>query len=208
MAQSLTYTSLLSDLQNYLERTDANTLAQIPRAIFYAESSLSNRLKILGVQNAGNFSLIGGNNALQKPARWRRTKTMTIQVANQNQPVFLRDLAYCLNYSSGTPTGPPKYYADLDFSTWFFSPTPDLSYSAFATWYERPMPLDNSNQQNWFTDNSPTLLLFETLMQMLPYVKRDDRLTVIKGLADEEMTSLQNENKLLIADRTAIAPDD
>lgn len=175
----------------------------------YAESSLANRLKILGVQNAGNFNLVATNNGLRKPARWRRNKSMTLQFANgQTQPVFLRDLSYCLNYTSGGAADAPKYYADLDFNTWFFSPTPDQSYTMFATWYERVQPLDQENPQNWWTDNAPTALLYECLMQLMPFLKNDSRIQIIKGIADEEMASLKTENTILVADKQAIIPDD
>jgi hypothetical protein len=208
MAQTLTYASLLTDLQAYLERNDATTINQIPRGIMYAENSLANRLKILGVQNSGTFTIPGSANALPKPARWRRTKDMSITVGTQTFPVLLRDIGYCLNYSSGTAPQRPQYYCDLDYATWFFSPTTDQSYSALALWYERVQPLDNANQQNFWTDNAPTALLYECLMQMVPFLKNDDRLQMIKGIADEEMQMLRDENKLLIADRQAIIPDD
>jgi hypothetical protein len=208
VAAALTYSTLITDLQAYLERSDTITLNQIPRALMYAENSIANRLKILGVQNMATFNLTTNDNGLQKPARWRRNKEMFVQVGNQTYPVFLRDLGYALNYASGTANSIPRYYADMDYQTWLFSPTPDQGYSMFATWYERVQPLDSNNQQNFWTDNAPTALLYECLMQLMPFIKNDSRLQVIKGIADEELQSLQNENKLLVADRAAIAPDD
>jgi hypothetical protein len=67
------YSGLLTTVQDYLQRTDAEIVAAIPTFIGLAEVKLSRIPKHLGFQRVvvGNF--VKGSNSLPKPNRWRST---------------------------------------------------------------------------------------------------------------------------------------
>ena len=87
------------------------------------------------------------------------------------------------------------------------APTPDQAYNYEILYYERVQPLDSSNQTNWFTIYAPQALLFGSLLQAMPFLKNDDRIPMWQAQYDTIMGVLQNEDKLRIADRQAIAVD-
>jgi hypothetical protein len=74
-------------------------------------------------------------------------------------------------------------------------------------YYERIQPLDSSNQTNWFTIYAPQALLYGSLLQAMPFLKNDDRMTMWKANYDQIMQTLMAEDKLRIADRQAVVMD-
>lgn len=82
MATSMTFSSLVADLQAYLERgfpQDQTVFAQLPSLINLAERAIAVRFKILGFLTplivAGG--LRAGVSVYPKPNRWRRTASMS-----------------------------------------------------------------------------------------------------------------------------------
>lgn len=204
----LTYDSLTTLILQYLERSDPAVVAFIPTAITMAEFEIAQNIKTLGQLEVVDSTMSIGNAVIQKPARWRKTVSMTVTTPNGKQPVFLRKLEYLNSYwPIVSATGTPLYYADYDFDNWFIAPTPDSAYQFEALCYTRLQPLDSSNQTNWLTQNAPNAMLFGTLKQTAPFLKDDARLAVWSGLFDAAMVALKTEDQLRIGDRQAIAQD-
>jgi hypothetical protein len=204
----LTYDSLSTLILQYLERSDPAVVAFIPTAITLAEFEIAQHIKTLGQLEVVDSTMSIGNAVIQKPARWRKTVSMTVTTPTGKQPVFLRKLEYLNSYwPNVTATGTPLYYADYDFDNWFIAPTPDSAYTFEALCYTRLQPLDSSNQTNWLTQNAPNAMLFGTLKQTAPFLKDDARLAVWSGLFDAAMAALKTEDQLRIGDRQTIAQD-
>lgn len=204
MAVTMTYTSLVADVTLYLERSDAQTINQIPSFINLAESIISDELKILGQQQTVSSTLVQGDPTLQKPTRWRKTTSMNITVAGERFPLLLRKYEYMRNYWP-TPTDEdvPKFYGDYDFDHWFIAPTPDDNYAIEILYYEKIQPLDATNQTNWFTINAPQAMLYGTLLQAMPFLKNDSRVQLWQALYDRAIQTLKLENDTRTLDRSA-----
>ena len=204
----MTYDSLVLNVQTYLERTDATTLAYIPTFIMLAEQVIAAQIKFLGNLNVAESTMTTGANVIAKPDRWHKTVSMNVTVSGAKQPVLLRKYEYLRNYwPTDTATATPQYYADYDYTHWLVAPTPDQAYNYEILYYERVQPLDSSNQTNWFTIYAPQALLFGSLLQAMPFLKNDDRIPMWQAQYDTIMGVLQNEDKIRIADRQAIAVD-
>ena len=81
MPASMTFTSLQSDIRNYLERggaTDPIVYEQIPRLITLAERRIARELKIQGFQTVVNTTLQSGVAVYPKPDRWRDTISINL----------------------------------------------------------------------------------------------------------------------------------
>jgi len=204
----LTYDNLVNLVQQYLERTDAAVVNFIPTAITMAEFEIAQEIKTLGQLQVVDATMNAGSAVIAKPARWRKTVSMTLAVSGAKQPMFVRKLEYLNNYAANaTATGTPLYYADYDYDHWFVAPTPDQAYPFEALVYTRLQPLASDNQTNWLTQNAPNAMLFGTLKQTAPFLKDDARLAVWKGMFDEALAALKTEDTLRVADRSAIAVD-
>lgn len=205
----LTYDSLTSTVLQYLERKDQAVVDFIPTAISLAEFEIAQEIKTLGQLEVVDSTLLAGNPVIQKPARWRKTVSMTIvNSSGEKQPLLLRKLEYLNNYwPDVTETDLPLYYADYDYDHWLFAPTPDQDYAFEALCYTRLQPLDSNNQTNWLTQNAPNAMLFGTLKQTAPFLKNDARLALWSQMFTEALNALKTEDVSRVGDRSAVAVD-
>jgi len=204
----MTYDSLVLDIQQYLERIDAATLAKIPLFIMLCEQKLAADIKFLGNLTVNASTMTIGASIIDKPARWRKTVSMNITVAGERQPVLLRKYEYLREYwPNATTTEVTRYYCDYDYTHWLVAPTPALAYDFEVLYYERAQPLDSSNQTNWFTQYSPQAMLYGSLLQAMPYLKNDARLPMWKAEYDEIVRVLKGEDLTRIGDRQATVLD-
>jgi hypothetical protein len=205
----LTYDSLNSSVLQYLERNDAAVVNFIPQAIALAEFEIAENIKTLGQMIVANGTMTAGNPVIQKPARWRKTVSMTLTTAiGEKQPILLRKLEYLGQYwPDATATGTPLYYADYDYDNWFVAPTPSANFAFQTLCYTRLAPLSSANQTNWLTQNAPNVMLFGTLKQTAPFLKNDARLALWGQMFDAALAALKVEDALRIGDRQAIVQD-
>jgi hypothetical protein len=204
----MTYDSLTSTVLQYLERRDAAVVEAIPTFITLCEFEIAQYIKTLGQMEVVDSTMNIGNPVIAKPARWRKTVSMTLSKSGLKQPILLRKLEYLNAYAQDvTATGTPLYYADYDFEHWIVAPTPDQAYAFEALCYTRLQPLSSAYQTNWLTQNAPNAMLFGTLKQTAPFLKNDARLALWKQMFDEALAALKTEDTLRVADRSAIAVD-
>jgi len=208
MAVTMTYTSLVADIQSYLERTDQATIDKIPTFIMLAEQVIASQIKFLGNLTVQQSTMVQGANIIDKPARWHKTVSMNITVAGKRYPVLLRKYEYLREYwPDPAQELIPKFYCDYDYTHWLVAPTPDAAYNFEVLYYERAQPLDSSNQTNWFTQYSPQAMLYGSLLQAMPYLKNDARLPMWKAEYDEIVRVLKGEDLTRIGDRQSTVLD-
>lgn len=277
----MTYTSLISDIEDYLDRSDTRLIAQIPNFIALAEIRCSREVKNLGLKTAVTSNFTADTCVYLKPNRWLEvssinfgtntifsttlranasgTRTLTfseqhnfavgdtINVFNvggssyngaftvtavtqftvsyvsgsgteastadaggrvclpleNRKPLYPRSVEYCNEYwPNRTETGEPKFYSDYDYENWLIVPTPDIDYPFEVMYFERPIPLSETNQTNWFTDYARDLLLYATLLETAPYLKNDQRIPVWKDYYMQALSAIKTENKERVNDST------
>lgn len=203
----MTYDSLTTMVLQYLERSDAAVVAAIPTFITLCEFEIAQEIKTLGQLTVADFTLTPSNPVVAKPARWRKTVSMTAKVAGEAKPILVRKLEYLRNYwPDETKTDVPQYYADTDYEHWYFAPTPSAAFDVQVLYYERISPLSSTNQTNWLTQNAPNAMLYGTLLQAMPFLKNDSR-AIFQQKYTEAINALKTEDSLRIADRQAVAMD-
>jgi len=203
----LTYDSLTSTVLQYLERRDTAVVNAIPTFITLAEFEIAEQIKTLGQLQVVESTMTAANPVLQKPARWRKTVSMSVTVDGVKQPVYLRKYEYLKNYWPDTSqTSIPQYYADTDWDHWYLAPTPAVAYDFEVLYYERIAPLSSTNQTNWLTQNAPNAMLFGTLLQAMPFLKNDQR-QIFQQKYTESLQSLKAEDVARVGDRQAVAVD-
>jgi hypothetical protein len=204
----MTYSSLVENIQSYLERTDQATIDKIPTFIMLAEQVMAADLKFLGNLTVATSNMVQGENVIDKPARWRKTVSMNVTVNGVRQPIFLRKYEYLREYwPNPTQQDVPFFYCDYDYTHWMIAPTPDDDYAYEVLYYERVQPLDVTNQSNWFTEYAPQALLYGSLLQAMPFLKNDERIPMWQAQYEQIMNVLKTEDVARIGDRQAIARD-
>ena len=193
----MSYDSLVRNIQEYMERSDADFIAQIPNLIALAESSIAAELKTYLQLIVVETSLATNQTVLNKPARWRKTTSMKVN----GQPVNIRSQDYVAQYLSESSGGQPQYYAEYDFNNWNFAPAPDKPYPVEIIYYAEIQPLDASNQQNLWTAIAPQAMLYGALLQAQGYLKALDKLPVWKQYYTDALAALKKEDNSRRIDR-------
>lgn len=196
-AYQQTYNNLIADVITYMERDDADFIAQIPSLIGLAEAAIAAELKSYLQLTVVETTLLEDQVILQKPARWRKTVSMK----SNGKPILLRSQDYIAQYQSESDAGQPVYYADYDYNNWAIAPTPDQDYPIEITYYSLIQPLDTTNQQNLFTRECPQAMLFGTLLQAQGYLKALDKLPVWKQYYLDSLNALKKEDNSRRVDR-------
>ena len=193
----MTYSSLVQNIIAYMERDDADFIAQIPNLIALAESSIAAELKTYMQLIVVETSLAGNQSVLNKPARWRKTVSMKVN----GEPILLRSQDYVAMYQAESTNGQPLYYADYDYSNWNFAPVPNQTYPVEIIYYAEIQPLDENNQQNLWTAIAPQAMLYGTLLQAQGYLKALDKLQMWKQYYADALAALKKEDNSRRIDR-------
>jgi hypothetical protein len=180
-----------------MERDDPGFVAQIPSLISIAESRIASELKTYLQLTVVETSVVSGQTVISKPARWRKTASMKIN----GQPVLIRSQDYIAQYQSQSANGQPLYYADYDYDNWAIAPRSNATYPVEICYYSEIQPLDNANQQNLFTRETPQLMLYGTLLAAQGYLKALDKLPVWKQYYDDALKSVKTEDNSRRVDR-------
>ncbi len=205
MAFVLTYDTLTTAVIDYLERNDANLVAQIPLFIMLGERRVARDLKILGLKIAITDNFTPDAGVFAKPTRWLNDSSFNIGTGTAfNTRLYLlqRSVEFCrLYWPDPTQTGTPKYYAsDYNYNFWFVVPTPDVAYPYEILYYQTPQLIDNIVSSNYLTESAPEVLIFATLLETAPYLKDDERIKVWQqkydlarqALGDEDIRRIQD----------------
>jgi len=202
---TMTYDSLLVDVRRYLERgftqeSDQIVFDQLPRLVTLGERRIARELKILGFIRAITTPLSAGVAVYLKPDRWRDTVSMTVD----GSPIFARSYEYLRSYwPTESETAAPQFYADYDYQHWLITPTPNAAQTLEILYYEQPAFLGDDLQTNWLTEYAPDLLLYATLLEATPFLKKDERMQTWQALYDRAAQALNGEDLKRITDRTS-----
>lgn len=211
MATIFSFTSLVSTIQAIVERAgvsnDPTAYAYIPTAINLTEQKMARELKIQGFLRVADWTMQASVSAYQKPDRWRENVSMQIGTTattdyNVWSPVYTRDYEFCRAYwPNATVTGTPKYYADMDYAHWWFSPTPSAAFPAQVVYWELPPLLDANTQQNWTIECAPNALLHGSCAEMFAFLKNGAERQAYGEMYDRDMAALAGEDIQKILDR-------
>ena len=214
MAASMTFGSLVLDVQAYLDRgslTDAKVNARIPTFINEAERLLAKMADLQGFNEVLTFSLTNGVATYPKPDRWRRTISMRYgtnlvgaATFNESSPIYSRAYEYIRTmWPDESKTAAPKWYADYDLAHWVIGPTPNQNYPAEVIIKAMPQLLDQGNQTNFFTQYTPQSLRLAALVNAATFTGDFEKAGVYQGQLDKISGADGQEDLRKMADRAA-----
>lgn len=214
MPVAMTYSSLVANLEDYLQRYKDPVLKNIPLFIMFAQQRIPREMKILGFREevTGNFDGTAQSSGLMaKPADWRKTIAFYVGTGVQNNvhtPVYERTYEYIRTvYPNPTISGTPRYYGDADYNHWLIGPSPSTSFPFKIPYYGTLTFLDETTQTNWLTVNAPDMLLYASLMEAIPFVKADERIPVWQSMYAQAKSAFQLMELEGLYDTQAIAAE-
>jgi hypothetical protein len=196
----MTFDSLVADIINYSERSDAQWIATIPTIIALTEASIASELKTYLQLTVVETTLAQNQVVVAKPARWRKTVSMKVNGA----PILLRSQDYIAQYQSESTAGVPKYYGEYDYNNWAIAPAPATNSNVEIIYYSEIQPLDTTNQQNLFTRECPQLMLYGSMYHAMSYLKAIDKIQIWKSYYDNALAALKKEDSSRRIDRNTV----
>ena len=206
-AAAMTFDSLFSNVLSYSERpNDLELEAEIPRLVLLAENDCAVDLRVLGNELAVQTTLTIGDPTLAKPEFWRRTTSLMITVTGVGRhELKKRTYEYVRNFwPVQTDVGVPRFYAEYNAANFIIAPTPEATYATELIYFARLDPLSDDHQTNWFTVNSPQLLLYGTMYQASLFLKNFARAETWKMHYKSTLESLKVEDGARTYDRTTV----
>lgn len=214
-ATYMSFSSLVEDLKRYLERgssleSDPTVLEQIPKLINGAERKIIQVLKLQGTIEVlrDQVGFTPGKSVIAKPDRWRETVSFSyVNSAGKRKSIFPRSTEYCREYwpdeTVQDSAQPPRFYADYNYQNWLVAPTPAAVMPIEVICYMQPALLSPSNETNFFTDYTPNMLLYGSLLEATPFIKNDERIPTWQNYWEFEISTLTNQDLQKLLDRSA-----
>lgn len=205
----MTYNSLVTDITQWLNTTNAPTIAQIPNFIYLTHQEICRRFINIGYEQYvnGQFTIGQQGSVIPKPARWRRDVSFTYgsgAASNTVNVMVKRTYEYVRDYwPVSNLTAPPQFYADYGFVNWLVTPAPDQAYPFQVGYIEMPVPINANQQTNWLTNYAPDALLWGSLCKAVPFLKDDERINMWQAQYKDALASIELQDKANYVDRAS-----
>ena len=203
-AYVLTYNTLVTALEFYLQRLDSNFVSEIPLFIMLAQRRVARELKILGNKVFIQDTVHVGSPFIEKPMDWLNSSDFYMGTGTDfhtSIPLQQVGYGYCQIYwPDATQTGTPKFIADYTINSWYIAPTPDLLYPYTFSYYQIPTLIADDSQTNWLTENAPDVLIYAALLETASYLQDDERVPTWQKYYDLAKSALSQEDMRRIYD--------
>ena len=194
----MNYTTLVSDIKNFLEDDSTEFAASIDEIIAQAEEMVFQRLPNLPCFRSSTTGtlVVGTSDYTVAGARMIRqvstTSSDVVSYLDHRIDSYLRD--YWPNPST---TGVPLMYSTKSAGTTGTSitlaPTPSSTLAYEVDYVAPETGLSSSNANNWISDNAPNVLLPACLYQGSSFLKAGETLSLYKTQFDEAVQLFQQE---------------
>lgn len=170
---SLTYTQLVSAIEDYLQYNDPVFVQNIDVIIQQAEDRIYQSVQAPVERKNSTGALQSGNQYLGAPADMLSVASMSVVSGGEYTFLLPREVSFMREaYPSPTATGLPKCYALFDQTTFIFGPTPNASYSVELNYHAKP-PSIVSAGTSWIGNNFESILLSACILESYIFLKGD-----------------------------------
>jgi hypothetical protein len=131
-AYQYTLTSLTAALQDWAEDDNADFVAAIPEIISKGELKLIRDLDLESFDTKDSTQTLSLNaGTLSKPTLLVSERTIVLSPASGDKiQLTRRSREFVMAHNANGASGTPKYYCDLDNSSWLISPKTSAAYTA------------------------------------------------------------------------------
>lgn len=190
MAIITDYATLITAIQDYLNRSDLSTFA--PNFLQGAEGKLYKNLRIRAMENALSVTTSSGVAALPTSPAFLELKYAYV---NQSPVVPLTKVAPEQIYQKfpNRTAGEVPFYIAEEATNFIFGPYPQDGLTIKGIYYARLTSLGSGNTTNWFTSNAPDLLLYGSLLEAEPFLVGDERMVMWNELYTRAFNAVKDE---------------
>lgn len=175
------YTTLLSDITNFLDNTDVSSDLISANIIPLAEIQVARDLKVEDFTLVTTGTLTVGVTNLSLPSNLTLPLSIHITDGGSVRALEQKDYGYLTEaYPSTTASGVPVYYARENASQWRIAPLPATAHPFRIRYNGQPAPLNASaGSTNVMTDLYYDVLLARCMANAALYMQDDTRTGLI-----------------------------
>lgn len=168
-----TYTELLSEVADWLERADLT--ARIPTFIQLAEAQMNRALRVQRMIQRATDSITTADEFKALPTNFLEAISYKISDGTSVydlEPITLDQIDEAQEFS--TTAAIPRFYtingtsAGRQFQHY---PAPKQTYTTTLTYFGKPTAISNANASNWILTEAPDAYLYGALLQAAPYLR-------------------------------------
>lgn len=188
MARITGYDSLVQAVIDTAEDDSAEFSSYIPTGLDLAEVRLAREMDTLGLISVVTVTAQSSIATITKPTGYKNGQDLWYVNASTGERVVVkkRTYSYVLDYwPIASSVGNPKYYADVDVSTFILAPTANASIAMTLRYEGRPPVLTTSTSTNYFTEQCSDALFFALMVEL----SRFSRNTTQEQLYEQQYTN-------------------
>lgn len=181
MALVTGYTSLVSNVQTYLARSDL--ASDVQGFVQNFEERFYRSPRNFGRWMEQSLTATISSSAISVPSDYLQLKVAWINGSPSSRLEFVSPEQLYGRYPRGESTGMPVWMA-RNGSSFVFGPEADSAYTVRGIYYAKPTLLRNYASDaaaHWLIVNAPDLLLYGSLLEAEPFLKNDSRIVVWKS---------------------------
>lgn len=174
-----TYTTLTAALQAWPEDDNSEYTTNLDSIIGLGETKLLRDLDLELFDTTATFAFTASSGQLAKPSGILAPRTLSYTDSGGGfNYLHPRSYEYVLDYQANAQSGElPKYYAELNDTTWLIAPLPVSAFAGTVRYIKRPQGLKDVGGSNttWLSTNAADALLYACIIAAEEYLKGDER---------------------------------
>lgn len=174
-----TYQGLQDEIFAWINR--AEIFQAIPTFIRQAEARFNREVRCRQMVRRQRATVTG---RLALPSDWLEAINMELVDENPGHLLYVSPHELDKTRDTYQITGCPTVYS-LVGNEIEFAPEPDGLYTIEMLYYGKVPALTGAATTNWMLDEHPDLYLYASLVFVEPFLGRDDRVALWKGMADK-----------------------
>lgn len=207
-----TYDSLMADVIANMEEDSSEFVSALPSIIERAQGYLQRRIDPLEIIYTADVTVSTSERTLALPDNLRILRSIEVEVSGEWRPLYQQTNEYLTVYwPDYTSVGSPIYYAPKNNTEIYLAPTPSADLPARLEYIARVSILSSAVSTNWFSTQMGEAFFAAAMMYSNLWTKNKEATAIWKGIADEELTVINNEAKRMrrsdAVDRSGGAPE-
>ena len=181
-------------IQQYIEASDTDFLANIPNFVKAVEQKVYNTVQLPALRKNVTGATTSGNKYLGIPSDWLSTFSLAVIDPTTGAYTYLlnKDVNYIREaFPVPATTGAPTHYAVFDNTSFILGPTPDAAYAMELHYFYYPESIVTAGT-SWLGNNFDTVLLYGSLVEANMFIKGEaDMTATYQKQFDEALAKLK-----------------
>jgi hypothetical protein len=176
----MTYGELKTLVQQYLENEETSFVANLGQFVILAEEEIYRQVQIPDLKKLVTdtpATLTASTRTWTLPTDYLSTYSFAIDTGSGSYVYLINKEQSYLRaaYPDSSVTGTPRFYAQVDDTTFALAPIPDSNYSTELHYFYKPTSLSAGGDSGttWLSENAENALLFGTIFHGYIYEKGD-----------------------------------